>query len=173
MSATTLTNFYRYSIRKHPFPDVSQLGMAPALSKTAINYKESCVNEAQSHHSNPSLPSIDSVYTSRCLEKSSRHHQGPSPPLTHPGHTLLHLLPSVKRYKSLRTRTDRLKNSFFPAAHQTFERTSHNFLYTPSYDCNTTFYTLSFPSPPVYSMNGMLCLYSAQETILFTASQYM
>ena len=29
---------------------------------------------------------------------------------THPGHSLFHLLPSGKRYKRLRTRTNRLKN---------------------------------------------------------------
>lgn len=35
---------------------------------------------------------------------------------THPSHELFTLLPSGRRYKSLRCRTSRLRNSFFPSA---------------------------------------------------------
>ena len=36
--------------------------------------------------------------------------------ITHPGRHLFQLLPSGRRYRSIRTRTNRLKNSFFPKA---------------------------------------------------------
>ena len=69
------------------------------------------VNVAQSNMQT-SLPFTDSVYTSRCLGKAASIIKDP----THPGHSLFHLLPSGKRYKSLRSRTNQHKNSFFPAA---------------------------------------------------------
>ena len=92
-----------------------------------------------------SLPSIDSVYTSHCLSKAASIIKDP----THPGHSLFHLLPLGKRYKSLRSRTNRLKNSFFPAAVRLLNGLTLrqvDLSLHPSYDCNTTFCTLSFPS---------------------------
>ena len=59
-----------------------------------------------------SLSSTDPGYTSRCLGKAASIIKDP----THPGHSLFRRLLSGKRYKSLRSRTNRLKNSFFPVA---------------------------------------------------------
>ncbi|XP_072368086.1 uncharacterized protein [Scyliorhinus torazame] len=57
------------------------------------------------------LPSIDSIYTSCCMGKVGSIIKEPS----HPAYSLFQLLPSGRRYRSLRTRLNRLKNSFFPA----------------------------------------------------------
>ncbi|KAI4878460.1 hypothetical protein NFI96_024236 [Prochilodus magdalenae] len=58
------------------------------------------------------LPSLDSVHTSRLKKKAS----SISRDATHPGHCLFDLLPSGKRYRAIRTKTNRLRNSFFPRA---------------------------------------------------------
>ena len=109
MSATTLTNFYRCTIESILSGCIT--AWYGSCSVQDRNKLQKVVNEAQSI-TQTSLPSIDTVYTSRCLGKADSIIKDP----THPGHTLFHLLPSGKRYKSLRTRTNRLKNSFFPAA---------------------------------------------------------
>ncbi|XP_038629575.1 uncharacterized protein LOC119950822 [Scyliorhinus canicula] len=67
------------------------------------------VNSAQSI--TRTLPSIDSVYTSRCLGKVGSIIKDPS----YPAYSLFQLLPSGRRYESLRTRTSSFKNSFFSA----------------------------------------------------------
>ena len=138
MSTTTLINFYRCIIESI----ISGCITSWYDSCSAQDHKElqKVVNEAQSI-TQTSLPSIDSVYTSCCLGKAASIIKDPR----HPGHCLYHLLPSGKRYKSLRSRTNRLKNSFFPAA---VRLTLHevDLSLHPSYDCNTTFCTLSFPS---------------------------
>ncbi|KAI5611082.1 gastrula zinc finger protein XlCGF28.1-like [Silurus asotus] len=57
-----------------------------------------------------SLPSI--IYTTRCIRKAHSivdNH-------THPSHTYFTLLPSGKRFRSIRAVTTRLCNSFFPQA---------------------------------------------------------
>ncbi|GAA6107797.1 uncharacterized protein LOC121182596, partial [Tachysurus ichikawai] len=59
-----------------------------------------------------SLPSIIDTYTTRCIRKANSIVDDP----THPSHTLFTLLPSGKRYRSIRALTTRLCNSFFPQA---------------------------------------------------------
>uniref|UniRef100_A0A669CKQ3 Reverse transcriptase domain-containing protein n=1 Tax=Oreochromis niloticus TaxID=8128 RepID=A0A669CKQ3_ORENI len=58
------------------------------------------------------LPSLQDLYTSRTLGCAARITADPS----HPGHSLFDLLPSGRRLRSIRTRTSRHKNSFFPSA---------------------------------------------------------
>uniref|UniRef100_A0A3P8NNR5 Reverse transcriptase domain-containing protein n=1 Tax=Astatotilapia calliptera TaxID=8154 RepID=A0A3P8NNR5_ASTCA len=58
------------------------------------------------------LPSLQDLYTSRTLGRAARISADPS----HPGHSLFDLLPSGRRLRSIRTRTSRHKNSFFPSA---------------------------------------------------------
>lgn len=58
------------------------------------------------------LPSITDIYTARCIRKANRIVDDP----THPSHTLFTLLPSGKRYRSIRSLTTRHCNSFFPHA---------------------------------------------------------
>ena len=58
------------------------------------------------------LPSLRHLYTSRCLSRAEAIKRDN----THPAHHLFELLPSGRRYRSIRTRTNRLRNSFFPQA---------------------------------------------------------
>ncbi|KAI4892961.1 hypothetical protein NFI96_004435 [Prochilodus magdalenae] len=59
-----------------------------------------------------SLPTIMVIYTTRCIRKATSIVDDH----THPSHTLFTLLPSGKRYRSIRALTSRLCNSFFPQA---------------------------------------------------------
>ncbi len=58
------------------------------------------------------LPDLDNIYASRLHEKASNIIKDS----THPGHRLFEPLPSGKRFRAIRTRTNRLRNSFFPRA---------------------------------------------------------
>ncbi|TWW59025.1 hypothetical protein D4764_06G0005550 [Takifugu flavidus] len=58
------------------------------------------------------LPSIQDLYISRTRRCASRITADPS----HPGHGLFSPLPSGRRLRSIRTKTSRYMNSFFPSA---------------------------------------------------------
>ncbi len=58
------------------------------------------------------LPSLQDIYTRRCTRKAQRIIKDSS----HPSHRLLSLLPSGRRFRSIRSRTSRLRDSFFPQA---------------------------------------------------------
>ncbi len=58
------------------------------------------------------LPSLQDIYTRRCIRKARRIIKDYS----HPSHRLLSLLPSGRRLRSIRSRTSRLRDSFFPQA---------------------------------------------------------
>ncbi len=58
------------------------------------------------------LPSLQDIYTRRCTRKAWRIIKDSS----HPSHSLLSLLPSGRRFRSIRSRTSRLRDSFFPQA---------------------------------------------------------
>ncbi|KAI4885125.1 hypothetical protein NFI96_011804 [Prochilodus magdalenae] len=58
------------------------------------------------------LPTTESVYQKHCLSRARSIIKDPS----HPNHEPFTLLPSGRRYRSLRSRTNRLRKSFFPEA---------------------------------------------------------
>ncbi len=58
------------------------------------------------------LPSILDIFLTRCSSKAKSIVEDP----THPSHSLFQLLPSGRRYQSIRARSARLLNSFFPQA---------------------------------------------------------
>uniref|UniRef100_A0A9J8BUX2 Alkylated DNA repair protein AlkB homologue 8 N-terminal domain-containing protein n=1 Tax=Cyprinus carpio carpio TaxID=630221 RepID=A0A9J8BUX2_CYPCA len=58
------------------------------------------------------LTSIENIYNKRCLGRARNIIKDAS----HPNHGLFTLLPSGRRYRSLRSRTSRLRKSFFPGA---------------------------------------------------------
>ncbi len=58
------------------------------------------------------LPSILDIFLTRCSSKATSIVKDP----THPSHSLFQLLPSGRRYRSIRARSTRLLNSFFPQA---------------------------------------------------------
>ncbi len=55
---------------------------------------------------------LSSSSTARCSSKAKSIVEDP----THPSHSLFQLLPSGRRYRSIRARSTRLLNSFFPQA---------------------------------------------------------
>ncbi len=58
------------------------------------------------------LPSLQDIYTRRCIRKARRIINDSS----HPSHRLFSLLPSGRCLSSIRSRTSRLRDSFFPQA---------------------------------------------------------
>ncbi len=58
------------------------------------------------------LPSILDIFLAWCSSKTNSIGKDP----THPSHSLFQLLPSGRRYRSIRARSARLLNSFFPQA---------------------------------------------------------
>ncbi|XP_059843356.1 uncharacterized protein LOC132403735 [Hypanus sabinus] len=58
------------------------------------------------------LPGLDTIYSSRLRRKAI----GITRDTTHPGHSLFDSLPSSKRFRTLKARTNRLRNSFYPRA---------------------------------------------------------
>ena len=65
-----------------------------------------------------SLPSIDTLYQRRITQRAIKITSDP----THPAHHLFTLMPSGRRYRSLQTKSDRFKNSFFPIAIRTLNQ---------------------------------------------------
>ncbi|XP_073675260.1 interferon-induced very large GTPase 1-like [Garra rufa] len=68
-----------------------------------------------------SLPSILDIFHARCSSKASSIVKDP----THPSHNLFQLLPSGRRYRSIKAHSVRLLNSFFPQAAQMAEVWKH------------------------------------------------
>ena len=64
------------------------------------------------------LPSIQETYKARCVRKALRIIGDPS----HPNQKLFELLPSGRRYQSLRAKTQRMTSSFFPQAVRLLEK---------------------------------------------------
>ncbi|XP_072884908.1 uncharacterized protein [Hemitrygon akajei] len=58
------------------------------------------------------LPGLDTIYSSRLRRKAISITRD----TTHPGHSLSDPLPSSKRFRTLKARTNRLRNSFYPRA---------------------------------------------------------
>ncbi len=58
------------------------------------------------------LPSILDIFLLRCFSKANSIKKN----LTHPSHSLFQLLPSGRRFRSIRARSSRLLNSFSPQA---------------------------------------------------------
>ena len=58
------------------------------------------------------LPSLQDLYASRTLRRAGKIVADPS----HPSHKIFQTLPSGRTLRSIRTKTSRHKNSFFPSA---------------------------------------------------------
>ncbi len=82
-------------------------------NSTAGNHKalQSVVQTAR-HIVGSELPSLQDIYTRRCIRKARRIIKDSS----HPSYSLLSLLPLGRRLRSIRSRTSRLRDSFFPQA---------------------------------------------------------
>ncbi|KAI4884331.1 hypothetical protein NFI96_019148 [Prochilodus magdalenae] len=64
------------------------------------------------HMTASTLPPIQDIYDKRRLRKAAHISSDP----THPSHPLFQPLPSGKRYRNIRARTTRFRNSFYPRA---------------------------------------------------------
>ncbi len=109
LSTQLLVNFYHCIIES-----VLAYGIIVwYASCTGENRRELCrVVKTAQRIIGPELPSLDTVYVSRLRTKASSiivDH-------THPGYRMFVPLPSGKRYRVLKSRTNRLKNSFFAKA---------------------------------------------------------
>ncbi|KAF7690822.1 hypothetical protein HF521_011119, partial [Silurus meridionalis] len=67
------------------------------------------------------LPAIEHLHHSRCLRRAHSIIKDSS----HPSHKLFNLLPSRRRYRNLRTRTSRFRDSFFPSTITLLNSTLH------------------------------------------------
>ncbi|KAI3360543.1 hypothetical protein L3Q82_002422 [Scortum barcoo] len=83
-------------------------------SCTALNRKAlQRVVKAAQHITRTELPSMEDLYTQRCRKKATKIIKDPS----HPSYKLFCLLPSGRRFRSIRARTTRrLRDSFIPQA---------------------------------------------------------
>ncbi|XP_069367947.1 uncharacterized protein [Paralichthys olivaceus] len=103
-----LCNFYRCTIESILTGCITAwYGSCTALNRKTL---QRVVKTAQ-HITRTELPSMD-LYTQRCRKKAHRILKDPH----HPSNKLFSLLPSGRRYRSIRTKTTRLRDSFIPQA---------------------------------------------------------
>ena len=109
LSSDILVNFYRCTIESILTNCITVwYGNCSASDRKAL---QRVVKTAQRIAGAP-LPAIKDIYRKRCLKRAGKIIRDPS----HPSHGLFTLLPSGRRYRSLRTKTTRYRNSFFPTA---------------------------------------------------------
>ncbi|GAA6107961.1 thymidylate kinase isoform X1 [Tachysurus ichikawai] len=107
-----LVSFYRSTIESVLVYCISVwYSSCTAADKKALH---KIVNTAQKITGCP-LPSLESIAHSHYLSRAKNIIKD----TFHPGHHLFNLLPSGRRYRSLRAKTARLQNSFFPVATRT------------------------------------------------------
>ena len=78
--------------------------------------KQSCENCFPNHGRD--LPSLEILYQQRLLGRATLISQDTS----HPAHDLFEPLPSSRRFRSIKTRTNRFSTSFFPLAVQALSK---------------------------------------------------
>ncbi|XP_037390419.1 GTPase IMAP family member 1-like [Pygocentrus nattereri] len=104
-----LVNFYRCTIESILTNCISVwYGSCCAADRKAL---QRVVKTAQCI-TGTDLPTIEDIYYKRCMGRARNIIKD----VTHPNHRLFSLLPSGRRYRSLRSRTSRLRKSFFPEA---------------------------------------------------------
>ena len=109
LSQHLLVSFYRCSIESI----LTYCAGVWFQSCTAAERKalQRVVNSAQKIIGCP-LPSLTELYNSRCLKKANNILEDPS----HPGHCHFQLMRSGIRYRAISSRTNRLRDSFYPQA---------------------------------------------------------
>uniref|UniRef100_A0A8C6NVF2 Reverse transcriptase domain-containing protein n=1 Tax=Nothobranchius furzeri TaxID=105023 RepID=A0A8C6NVF2_NOTFU len=90
------------------YSDDSAVGNCSASDRKALQR----VGKTAQRIAGAPLPAIKDIYRKRCLKRAGKIIRDRS----HPSHALITLLPSGRRYRSLRTKTTRYRNSFFPTA---------------------------------------------------------
>ncbi len=90
------------------------------------------------------LPTILDIFLTRCSNKAKSIVEDP----THPSHSLFQLLPLGRWYRSIRARSARLLNSFFPQAVRALNSHHTSPLWNPKHP----------PPPPPYHISGKILL---------------
>ena len=109
LSQQHLRSFYRCSIESVlTYGILSWYGSSSAADRKSL---QRIIKTAQ-NIINQQLPTMDTIFNSRCLQKTHNIMKDSY----HPANYLFELLPSGKRYRSIRTRTTRFINSFYPKA---------------------------------------------------------
>uniref|UniRef100_A0A3B3BMJ4 Reverse transcriptase domain-containing protein n=1 Tax=Oryzias melastigma TaxID=30732 RepID=A0A3B3BMJ4_ORYME len=109
LSTNILVNFYRCTIESILTNCITVwYGSCSAADRKAL---QRAVKIAQ-HVTGAPLPAIKDIYKKRCLKRAGKIIKDSN----HPAHGLFTPLPSGRRYRSLRTKTTRFQNSFFPTA---------------------------------------------------------
>ncbi len=109
LSQQLLLSFYRCSIESvltHGM--LVWYGSSSAADKNALQR----VIKTSQNITQQQLPALDKMFASHCLQKIHNILKDSY----HPAHNLFELLPSGKRYRSIKTRTTRFMNSFYPKA---------------------------------------------------------
>ena len=109
LSQQHLRSFYRCSIES-----VLTYGILPWYGSSSAADRKSLqrIIKTAQNIINQQLPTMDTIFNSRCLQKTHNILKDSY----HPANYLFELLPSGKRYRSIRTRTTRFINSFYPKA---------------------------------------------------------
>uniref|UniRef100_A0A669C0V1 Ig-like domain-containing protein n=1 Tax=Oreochromis niloticus TaxID=8128 RepID=A0A669C0V1_ORENI len=109
MSPRILRTFYRCAIESILTGCITTwYGNTTAYNRKALQRVVRCAERIIGGE----LPSLQDIYRKRCLRKAGRIIKDSS----HPSHKLFRLLPSGRRFCSIRSRTSRLRDSFFHQA---------------------------------------------------------
>uniref|UniRef100_A0A8C6LDB2 Reverse transcriptase domain-containing protein n=1 Tax=Nothobranchius furzeri TaxID=105023 RepID=A0A8C6LDB2_NOTFU len=109
MSRRILRTFYRCAIESILTGCITTwYGNSTAYNRKALQRVVRCAERIIGGE----LPSFQDIYRKRCLRKAGRIIKDS----THPSHKLFRLLPSGRRFCSIRSRTSRLRDSFFHQA---------------------------------------------------------
>ncbi len=109
MSPSILRSFYTCTVKSNLTGCITTwFGNSTAGNRKALQR----VVRTAHHIVGGELPSLQDIYTRQCIRKARRIINESS----HPSHRLFSLLPSGRRLRSIRSRTSRLRDSFFPQA---------------------------------------------------------
>jgi len=104
-----LVSFYRATVESIPAYCITvRYAGCTAADRRAL---QGVINTAQ-RITGCSLPALDNIASSRFASRATHIVQDSS----HPSHHFLNQLPSGRRYRSHKARTNRLRDSFFPRA---------------------------------------------------------
>ncbi|KAI4890202.1 hypothetical protein NFI96_002001, partial [Prochilodus magdalenae] len=109
LGSLVLTSFYRCVVESVLCSSINVWhGSCSAADRKALQR----VVKAAQRSVGVSLPTTTDIYTSRCRKRATCIMRDP----THPAHSLFVPLPSGRRLRSVKCRTNRLRNSFIPEA---------------------------------------------------------
>ena len=115
LTTQVMLNFYRAVIESLPTCFIIVWFLSITQKETL---RLNRVVETASQIIGRDLPSLEVLYQQRLLGRATLISQDSS----HPAHDLFEPLPSSRRFRSIKTRTDRFSTSFFPLAVQTLSK---------------------------------------------------